>query len=201
MRLQQQQRAQAIGLDITQDLIAAGIPLLPSGGGAMPALQSLPPLQRSELAVRGIVRLEDDRVQPAWSLRTSVFWRQAFAPRRATTLVLSYRPMTGRGRLDIAALEALRTSHCLDAATETALAKRAASQAGGVPAFWLTYAIGSPTGGSTPVDRFRLRISKPGPDALVATCFADLKVIGPTVLEGRTDRFVPDRDVAVLIVP
>ena len=54
-----EQRAFAVGIDVTQDLVARGVPLFPYGGAAEKALAGLPKLKVDDWLGRGFVIIEE----------------------------------------------------------------------------------------------------------------------------------------------
>jgi hypothetical protein len=193
-----EQRALAFGLDVTADLVAAGVPLFPFAPGMAERLRRLPDAHRADFAERGIVRLDDDKVLPGWTLKTTAYWRQTFAPAKSVVIALTYQPVAARMATDSAVIESLKRSHCLDAAAEAVLSRR--PQGGGPPLRALTYALTAGSSWAGPAASFRLLVRKPASDVLVATCRKGLKPIGPTVLEWTARDFYPDDDVAVVFI-
>ena len=195
-----EQRAQALGLDVTQDLAAAGIPLFPLGSAASRRLQRLPDATRSAFIERGVLRLEDGRVHAAWSLKTTAFWRQEFAPARTTTVELAYAPVTAQAALSPSVIEGLRRTHCIEPDIEAAIASKAAAMPSGALLQWVSYQLANGVTWPAPAASFRLLVRKPTADSIIATCRKGFKVVGPTVLEWIAKDFYPDDDVAVLFV-
>ena len=195
-----EQRAQALGLDVTQDLAAAGIPLFPLGTAASRRLQRLPEATRSDFIERGVLRFEDGRVHAAWTLKTTAFWRQVFAPASTTTVELAYAPVPAQAALTPSVIEGLRRSHCIEPDIEAAIASKATALASGAPLLWLSYQLTSGVTWPAPAASFRLLVRKPTADSIIATCRKGFKAVGPTVLEWTAKDFYPDDDVAVLFV-
>ncbi len=198
-----EQRALVLGLDVTPDLLAAGLPLFPLGPELPDRLKRLPDTVRTDFAERGIVRIEDERVLPSWTLKTVGFWRQTFAPLKAATLTLAYRPVLGAPKGDAVSIEALRRSHCLDAGTEAEIARRTGqprTATAGPVLVTLAFALTANASWPPQSASFRLLVKKPAPDAIIATCRKGLTPVGPTVLEWTAKDFYPDDDIAILFV-
>ena len=193
-----EQRALAFGLDVSRHLEAARIPLSPTTKAIADRLTRLPPAVKTDLAERGVVRIEDDRVVPNWTLKTTANWRQTFQPRRPVTVVLTYAPVAAKAPFASAALDGLRKSHCIDSATEAAITRRIAAKAGNVTLGWLSYALTAGSNWAAPLASFRLLIEKPDIDTIVATCRPGLRPVGPTALEWNAIGFSPDEDLHVL---
>lgn len=199
-----EQRALAFGLDVTADLTTAGIPLYPYLSATAERLARLPEALRTDLAERGVVRIDNGRIYPGWTLRTTAFWRQTFAPGKTTVLALTYQPIAGSTPASSAAIDTLREPYCLNAVAEAAIARRPSGPAQTGPAAirlsWVHYALTSGSSWVPPVASFRLHVVKPTPDSLVATCRKGGRPAGPTVLEWKAEDFYPDDDVLVLFI-
>ena len=195
-----EQRAAAFGRDITALLETAAVPLNPLAPGVEEALRGLAPDRLAELEERGIVTRDDERIVPAWTLRTTAFWRQTFEPAKALTIGLAYAPVTASGLWSPESLGALKEAYCIDRGFEEAIAARLAKSGHGLVVHRLTYAVAGHPGWWTSVQRHRLAIEKSGFETLIATCVGDLRTVGPTLLETVRRDFKPGDDIRVLWV-
>ncbi len=199
-----EQRAIAFGVDVTADLTAAGIPLYPYLPVTAERLARMPEALRTDMTERGVVRIDNDRIYPGWTLRTTAVWRQTFAPGKTTVLALTYKPISGSTRPSTEAIVTLREPYCLTAAAEAAIARHASAppQAGtsAAPLSWVHYALTSGASWALPSAKFRLHVVKPVPDSLIASCRKGMRPAGPTVLEWKAEDFSPDDDVLVLFI-
>lgn len=196
------QRALAFGLDVTADLVAAGLPHFPYRADMAGRIARLPDDLRASFLERGLLRWEDDKLVAGWTLKTTAYWRQTFAPGKTTTLSLTYAPIVGGGPAEADVLDAVAASHCVTATARSAITKRAADAAGGAGRIrWMHYALTSGASWALPAASFRLRVRKPSPESVVTTCRKGLTAIGPTMLEWKAENFYPDDDVLLLISP
>ena len=194
-----EQRAQSLGLDVTSALSAHDVPLFPFRADVAERLRQLEPAIGKDFAQRGILRQEGDKLVPAWTLKTTAFWRQSFAPGKATVLTLTYTPVLGSGRPDTATIDHMSKTYCLDNDAEAVVTEYASAPAiGPPPLIWLSYTLTHVAAWTLPAAKFRLRIAKPAPDSLMLSCRQDFKRIGPTVYEWTAKDFYPDDDIAVL---
>jgi hypothetical protein len=84
-------RATFLGLDVTDRLKGASLPLAPFGDGTAAALKSLSKEARADLAERGIVTYG----VPNWQVELTYSAKQAFGPGEFADLAMSYRPIFG----------------------------------------------------------------------------------------------------------
>ena len=195
-----EQRAVAFGLDVTVALETAQVPLPPFALDMAERLARLPPAVRTDLAERGIVRLDVNRVHPNWTLKTTAHWRQEFQPGRAVTLTLTYMPVVAQAPFAAALIDQLRKSHCIEATVDAAITRKVVASAGKVTFQWLSFALTSGSGWSGPVGSFRLLVEKPSIDTIVSTCQQGLRSIGPTAIELTARDYQPDDDLYVLFI-
>ncbi len=195
-----EQRALVLGLDATALLATHQIPLMPFDKGSAAQLRRLPKVVRNDLLQRGIIRVEDERIEANWILKTTAYWRQSFAPKKAVTIALSYKPVGGSVAYHATLIETLRATHCLDATLEAAITRKVAAQSGKVTFNWLTYAPGVAASMLGPVRQLKMRIEKPDIGTIVATCRQGFRPLGPTTLEWTAQDYSLEEDVHVLFV-
>lgn len=195
-----EQRATAFARDVTVLLQGLGLPLNPMAAGIDEVIRRISGAELSELEIRGIITRDDDRVIPNWSVRTTAVWRQPFEPGKVLAIRLSYTPIAASGPLHSDAIQALKEAYCIDRRFEEAAAARLAKSSRGLTMHRLTYAMGHEPGWWTPVPSFRLALEKSGLETLVASCWSELRSVGPTRLEAVHRDFKPSGDVRVLFV-
>ena len=193
------QRALALGLDVTAQLAALQITMQPYDPAVPGQLKRLPKVTKVDLLQRGILRAEDERIEPNWSARTTAFWRQSFPSRRSVTITLNYRPLTATAPFNPALLEAVRPTHCLDGAADVAVTRKVAAQGGKVAFNWTSFVPGNGSSLLGPARHFRLRIEKPSIDTLVVTCRGNLRPLGPTTLEWTAKNYL-EEEIRILFV-
>lgn len=216
-----EQRAFAVGLDVTQDLRARAIPLFPHGDAAQAALAALPDDVVADWLARGIVIVEeyDDGsgpkrvITPFWRLSSTYWWRMTFPAGRDVAVAHRYTPSVGSsagigffsdGRIGGGSHAEYEDRYCMDESFEKAVLKAAKASPDGYPRLFetrLSYIL--KTGGnwaSGTIGDFRLTVDKGDPKNLVSFCGDGVKKTGPTTFEMRATDFYPDRDVEILIL-
>lgn len=190
------QRATALGLDVTDALHRNAISLFPYQSGTLDTIAALPTAVRTELTERGILKAHERGLLPSWTLRTTYHWRQPIPAGKSMTLVHTYHPVVGRPRGSLAAFE---KSACLDAAES----KRIEALASSARPPQLTAVAFQATAGaawSESVGRFRLTIEKPSRSTKVFTCRTDLSIVSPLQLEWSANDHAHEDDITVLFV-
>lgn len=195
-----EQRAWAFGRDITDLLKVAGVPLNPVAAGIEEVLRRVPAETLADLEERGAVSRDEERIVPNWAVGTTAFWRQTFEPGKALTIGLAYAPVTASGIWAPESLAALKETYCIDRDLEAAIAARLAKSGRGLVTHRLTFATTGSSGGWSSIPNFRLAIEKSGFETLIAACWRDLRVVGPTLLESIRRDFKPDDDIRVLFI-
>ena len=187
-----EQRATALGLDVTDTLTGLGIQLFPYASGLQSRIDALADPVKEDLAARGILRpnAQGSGLLPAWTLRSTIWWRQLFPVGKAVTMAHTYRPVVGR---PVGSLAAFERSVCLDGHEMKRLESAGAAR--------LTVVSFQATVGATwadPIGVFRLTIEKPSRNAEVATCRTDLVVASPLQLEWSARDHSHEDDLVVL---
>lgn len=216
--MQVERRAMLGGADHSPLLQRLGVPIAPDEEGTgriVDALAALPAAQLERLRALRLIEVDEyDAGQgwrreavPAWTVRETWHWEQAFPAGRDLRIEHDYRPGTG-GSVDVAlARSDYRNSaegrreqadYCTDRAFLAALDR--AARAAPVSERRVRYIL--TTGGNwrSPIGDFRLVVDKGRPENLVSFCGSGLRRISPTQFEMRRRNWRPDRDLAVLIV-
>ena len=177
---------------------AAGLDLHPYAPQLVEKIARLSDAEKQELYSRGILRFADDKLYPAWTLKTTFHWMQTFARGVPTTVALSYRPVVGKPapgalRPGLDSMVCLKPEH-----TKKIQSIRAQ---GSVPKMTLvSYQATLGAAWLDAIGQFLLTIDKPSQSTMVATCRTGLKPAGPTQLEwGQRDHSVED-DYFVLFI-
>lgn len=191
---QLEQRATALGLDVTETLRSLAIPLFPYASGLPDRIAALAPAVKGDLVSRGVLKAGSQGLLPAWTLRTTSHWRQLFPAGKSVTLALSYRPVIGRPTGSLAAFE---RQACLDSAKARRLE---ASAREGRPQRITVVSFQATAGAAwaDPIGQFRLTIDKPSGTAQVATCRTGLSAVSPTQLEWSARDHAHEDDLTVL---
>lgn len=195
-----EQRLVALGLDITEDVFRAGLPLFPLAADMAARIAELTPERRADMIERGILRRDGDAVLPAWTLRSTLYWRQVVRGGGKVTLAASYRPLVGERDFSPDELEQVRKSHCISAATQQGLDRRISAGKGPTSIATLTFLLAGNWVSPNPIGEFQLVVEVPDSKALVSSCRDGLRRVGPSTHEWSAKDFNPDDDLHILIL-
>lgn len=213
---QLQQRAVAAGVDVTDELLAQGVPLIPFAERTTQSLEALADDVAADWQVRGLIQEEiwdagkgPERHRFArWELHSVYWWKAVFPAGRPVHVSHRYRPAVGatvglsfywdgqRGD----AWDYYADKYCIDGAFEKAMA-RASSAEPGLFESRIDYILTS--GGnwaSGTIGTFHLTVDKGSTSNLVSFCGAGVKKTGPTRFEMTVQDFYPERDVHILLL-
>ncbi|RUW20672.1 MULTISPECIES: DUF4424 domain-containing protein [unclassified Mesorhizobium] len=219
-KLQLEQKAFALGIDISADLKAQNVPLYPFGDAAKAALAKLPKEVAEDWENRGII-IEDTAddgsgmktvYAPFWQLRSTYWWRSTFPANKAVHVSHRYKPSVGRtssvsffydGQFQ-GQYATYKTRYCMDDGFENAVRKAAKDNPDGYPQFFesrIAYIL--TTGGnwaSGNIGDFKLTIDKGSPKNLVSFCGDNVRKVGPTTFEMTAKDFYPEHDIDILLL-
>ncbi len=214
-------RAMAVGIDISDELKAHGVPFYPFGPETTKALQAQPQEVADDWIDRGIIMIEeyDDgsgwkrERSPLWQLRSTYWWRTVFPAGQAVNVSHRYQPSLGGsvgltfvdgGKLAGATYEDYKRRYCMDAAFEKAVAKAVKAAPDDYPALYesrLSYIL--KTGGNWAmgtIGDFTLTVDKGDAKNLISFCGSKVEKIGPTTFRMKAQDFYPERDLDILIL-
>jgi len=215
-----QMRAVVAGIDVTDDLVGHGVPLMPFSDKAMAATDALPREVQEDMARRGIL-LRDEYDQgngpethfvPYWTLRATYWWEMTFPAGREVRVQHGYKPSVGGtvgltfledGKMKGEQYDLYRERYCFDAGFEKAVLKTVpADNPYGAPYFEQRLAYVLKTGGNWAgtIGKFHLTIDKGDPKNLVSFCGTGVEKTGPTTFEIEATDFYPRRDLDILIL-
>jgi hypothetical protein len=214
---QLQQRVIAAGIDVTDDLVAKGIPLMPHGEEVVERLRKLTEDVRADWISRGIVIPNEydgapEETLPFWTLRSAYWWEATFPAGEAVPVSHVYKPSLGGtagvsfyfdGKFNEHIVEYEHT-YCTDAGFKRAVERAAKANPDGYAPYtemWISYVL--TTGGNWAlgtIGDFTLTIDKGSPDNIVSFCGEGVKKIGPTTFQMKAKDYYPERDVNVLIL-
>ena len=186
-----EQKAFAVGIDISHELEAEGVPFYPYGEEVMQVLAKLPEYVAKDWVDRGIITVEeyDDGngmkrvLSPFWQLRSTYWWRTVFPANEDVAVSHRYTPSLGGsaglnffidGKLTGDGYEEYRQKYCFDQGFERAVLKAARADPEGYPRLTesrLSYIL--KTGGNWAlgtIGRFKLTIDKGAPQNIVSLC-------------------------------
>jgi hypothetical protein len=194
-----EQRAIAVGLDVTKALSDAGLSLFPQAPDLEQRVIDLDPAARLDLIERGILKVDDGVIAANWTLKTTAHWRQPFPAGETLPLALNYKPLVGRNAFSSGALQPLKKGVCVDASLEQAITTRA-SEGDAMMMTAVSYVAHPGAEALGPVGRFRLTIETSDPKSIVATCRQGLIKIGPTTNDLTAVNHAMDEEFRVLFV-
>jgi Domain of unknown function (DUF4424) len=194
-----EQRAIAVGLDVTKALSDAGLSLFPQASDLERRVIDLDPSTRQDLIERGILKIDDDVIAASWTLKTTAHWRQPFPAGETLPLALNYKPLTGRNAFSSGALQPLKKGACVDASLEQAITTRA-SEGHAMMMTAVSYISHPGAEALGPVGRFRLTIETSDSKSIVATCRQGLTKIGPTTNDLTAINHAMDEEFRILFV-
>ncbi len=215
-----EQRAFAVGIEVTDELKAHDIPFYPFGKAVISALEKLPQDVADDWVARGIIVISeyDDGTgwkrerTPFWQLRSTYWWRAAFPAGKQVRVSHHYRPSVG-GTVGLSFFhdgrfqdqyETYKTRYCMDGTFENAVRKAAKKSPDGYPQLFenrLSYVL--TTGGNWAlgsIGKFKLIVDKGKPDSLVSFCGSNVRKVGPTTFEMTAEDYFPLRDIDILIL-
>ena len=215
---QLQQTVVVAGIDMTEELKAHGVPLLPLSKAAMGALVKLPAEVLEDWTARGLVAdSEYDDGQgmkhhptPMWTLRSTYWWRSKFPAGAKVKVQHRYKPSVG-GTVAItfagdAGKDQLKTyqhKYCLDDGFVKTAEKLAKAADKGGPVYtesWISYVLKTGANWSGPIKHFRLTVDKGAAQNYVSFCGTGVKKTGPTTFEMTAEDFWPQQDLDILIL-
>ena len=193
-----EQRATALGLDVTDILKRVGIPLFPFGNGAAAKLTELTDSDRIDLLERGVLKEDGTSIVASWTLKTVAHWRQTFAPDQTITITQSYRPIVGTAGLQPETLQTQRKRSCVTPEFEKALTQLPSEGGIGPRLTSVGFLATAGADGLGPARRYRMIIETSDRLMIASTCRDGLKRTGPMQFEWTTSDHVSDEDLHVL---
>ncbi|PAQ03427.1 DUF4424 domain-containing protein [Mesorhizobium mediterraneum] len=219
---QLEQKAFALGIDISADLKAQNVPFYPFGDAAKAALAKLPQAVADDWVDRGLI-IEDTADDgsgmktvyvPFWQLRSTYWWRSTFPANKAVRVAHRYKPSVG-GTSSVSFFydgqfqgqyAAYKTRYCMDQTFENAIRKAAKGNPDGTLRYFenrIAYIL--TTGGNWAtgtIGKFKLTVDKGDPKNLVSFCGENVRKVGPTRFEMTAQNFYPEHDIDIfLLVP
>lgn len=216
-----QQRAFSLGLDVTDELKKAGVPLVPFGNKTSEVLNKISPELAADWAKRGMIIGQDSDTGngmqrdliPVWTLKSAYYWKTTFPAGKDVAVSHKYKSGTG-GTVAVTFLDddpanttqaEYKQKYCVDDDLIKSLrkAEEARRAAGGYAAFfenWVGYILTTGNNWSGPIGHFTLTIDKGDPANLVSFCGEGVKKTGPTTFEMTKEDFYPDKDLEILFL-
>lgn len=207
-----EQHAVSQGSDYTALLQGLGVPLMPYQDATANALDRLPHEKWADLVGKGLAALDDgdgtkQHLQARWTLKSTYTWQQVFPAGRELVVEHRYTPSVGGsvGTL-LTTADTDNTDYirrfCIDH-TFTSAVLRAKKPGQDYPPFSekrISYILKTGANWAAPIADFRLVVDKGDAKNLVSFCGDGVRKIAPTRFEMRKKNFLPDANLAVLIL-
>lgn len=198
-------RVSALGIDRTDVLLAAGLPLNPASFDVGEAISNLPPAILEELRLAGLVAVEPWGTLPTWTLETTFYWEMTFPAGADVTVEHRYRPVVGYGFFGRFGLEDewYVDRYCMDESFIAAAERMLDAED---PEFGLAdeqrirYLLTPASNWASPIGTFHLTIDKGSENALVSFCGTGVSKTGPTVFELTYTDYWPEQELDILII-
>lgn len=215
-----EQHVIAGGLDHTDELRQAKVPLLPYSEKTPAAIAALPEATRKDWVSKGLVWEDfvysgnEKRLHyiPLWTLRSTYWWKTSFPAGKTVRVSHRYKPGVG-GNSGIWFVEDGKivdefkdypARYCLDDAFLKTATKLSHGTSGKDPFYTekrLSYIL--TTGAhwqAGRIGKFRLTIDKGKPDNYISFCGAGVKKTGPTTYVMEKTDFYPEKDLDLLFL-
>lgn len=191
-------RAFAGPLDVTRALAEAHVPLNPVRPEAESAIAALAQDTRAALVEHGAIMPDGT---PNWTLKSTYYWRQSFKANAETLVHHDYEPGTGVWFYDPSLLadKELTALYCIDKSTARALSKPPEGRSFAL-AHDIRYVLMTGNNWAGPIGDFTLTVDKLDPEGVVSFCMDGVKKVAPTQFRARHRDFVPEKDLAILVV-
>jgi hypothetical protein len=216
-----QQRAYASDIDVTEDLKAQGIPLLPLAKTTKEALKTLPDAVAADWIARGLIFIDTydddghgmkDYRTPLWSLKSVYWWRTSFPAGKEVKVQHRYKPSVG-GTVGITFLENGTATgeryaeyvkkYCIEGNIVRRAEQAEKDMQAGKPYLvenWISYILTTGANWGGPIKDFSLTIDKGAPENLVSFCGEGVTKTGPTTFEMKAKDFSPQNEIDILLL-
>jgi hypothetical protein len=216
-----QQRAEVAGIDVTDVLKAAGLPLEPFAATTLEAIDGLSDEARRAFVKRGLLVIDTfdndgtgmkDHYRPYWTLRTTFHWEMTFQPGVETRVSHRYKPSVGiTAGLLFRENDAFAGNtytdyvnrYCMDDAFLTTVGEAVDAGSGQTDPFYenrIAYVLTTGRNWAGPIRSFRLTVDKGRPENLVSFCADGVQKTGPTTFTVHYENYLPERDLEVLVL-
>jgi hypothetical protein len=198
-----ERKAYLSGIDETAALEQAGVPLNPDE--AVSALNRKGPADIAQLKQRGLL---DTEGLPAWTAKTTYYWRQLFRAGRQIAIEHRYKPAIGGtvqtaiGTSRWSQVRSFYEKYCVDEAILSAV-RAASPRSSDNPPFyetWISYVLTTGANWASPIRNVHVVVDKGQSDNIVSFCADRVRQIAPTQFEFSASNFVPTHDLNVLIL-
>ncbi len=216
-----EQKAFALGLDVSEILYFADIPFLPYGRKTMDKLAQIYQSGAKGVALiedlkkRAMVEVEDfgesamgGNPIPIWTLKSTYWWEMVFPANETIKVSHKYVPAVGGTGLvsfmdnmgnPTGSYDEFLEKYCMDAPFLNAV-KREILKGENFYETYISYILTTAQNWYGMIGTFRLRVDKGSTGNFVSFCGENLTKIAPTIFEFVANDYVPEKDLEVLIV-
>jgi hypothetical protein len=207
------------GIDRTDELRQAKVPLLPYSAKTGDAIAALPEATRNDWVTKGIAYLETSdsgkgaqvSATPLWTLRSAYWWKTTFPAGKTVHVNHRYKPSVGT----FVAIGFVHDGkprenykdyvarYCMDDAFVKTAMKLEKGIPGKDPVYfekWLSYILKTGTNWGGTIGKFKLTLDKGRPDNYISFCGEGVKKTGPTTFVMEKTDFYPSKDLDILIL-
>ncbi|VAW18021.1 hypothetical protein MNBD_ALPHA12-344 [hydrothermal vent metagenome] len=213
-----EQRAIALGIDVSEKLRKLNIPLMPFGRGTAKALARLKPPVLDDLLASGIIINDvfDDgngmksHPEAIWKLNSTFWWRMVFPANKEIKVAHRYTPSVGASTTlafydygygkDQDALKLYREKYCMDEAFLRAVERHQKVLKDNMYENYISYILSTGSNWLGPIGSFNLSIDKGRTNNLVSFCGSNVRKTGPTVFEMTIKDFYPQGELDILLL-
>ncbi len=215
-----QQRVMVNGIDMTEEVRARGVPLLPLSEATTAAIAKLPVDVQKDWETRGLIlntaydpdKPVEPEYYPLWKLETVYWWRTTFPAGQEVKVHHSYKPSVGgtvamtfiQDGKPTPQLDEYRERYCLDdSLLKTAIKlEKQQNYDAGVYYYekWMSYILTTGANWGGPIGQFKLTVDKGSEKNYVSFCGQNVRKIGPTTFEMTATDFYPEKDLHFLLV-
>ncbi|MCK8780667.1 DUF4424 domain-containing protein [Rhizobium sp. NTR19] len=214
-----QQRVLALGIDRTDEFETHKIPVLPYSDKTAEALKALPVDVKADWISKGLIYVDsydagqgwEEEIRPAWTLRSTYWWKTSFPPNKPVRVSHRYKPSVGgtvamtfiEGGKPVSNYKAYAERYCIDSAFMKTAARLEAAAAKSGPHYteqWISYILTTGANWSGPIGKFKLTVDKGREKDFVSFCGTGVKKVGPTTFEMSATDFYPQKDLHVLFL-
>jgi len=197
-------RVSALGVDRTEAVRAAGLPLNPAAFEMGDALAALSTQAIDDLRRLGLLVVEDWGIQPAWQFETSFYWEMTFPVGEEVIVEHTYKPVVGYGFFGGFQFDdpAYLANYCMDESF-IAAARRLLGADANFPELderRIEYLLTPAANWASPIGTFHLTVDKGDENALVSFCGTGVTKTSPTTFELTETDFYPTEELHILIV-
>ena len=215
-----QQRVMVNGIDMTEEVRARGVPLLPLSEATAAAIAKLPVDLQKDWETRGLIlntaydpdKPVEPEYYPLWKLETVYWWRTTFPAGQEVKVHHSYKPSVGgtvamtfiQDGKPTPQLDEYRERYCLDdSLLKTAIKlEKQQNYDAGVYYYekWMSYILTTGANWGGPIGKFKLTVDKGSEKNYVSFCGQNVRKVGPTTFEMTATDFYPEKDLHFLLV-